>query len=152
MPALSAKTRLRTTRTGSATRKAIVTVKTVQPPTPHRGSGRERRCIRPASYSTLTWVGRPSVARALKGGCPGRRWPSIDSANDFRLQWSARSRGRSGKAAGRLARRLFGVRADRPVGMAQVAALVAAADVVDDGRSEEHKFELQSLMRISYAV
>src|SRR3546814_2785882 len=33
-----------------------------------------------------------------------------------------------------------------------VAGRGAAAQVVDDGRSEEHTSELQSLMRISYAV
>src|SRR3546814_2634059 len=78
----------------------------------------------------------------------GRRGRRAEDAGSTRAR-TAKARQRSARARARADAQLIGITPRRP---AHVRYRIFRAAAVLSGRSEEHTSELQSLMRISYAV
>src|SRR3546814_1545640 len=100
---------------------------------------------RPLGIDRPAWTGRAPL--------PGGEMPA-DGFDAFLVDFAAAHPWLPAPLAGRYAR-AYGTRADRVLGGA--ASLDGLGEAFGDGlfeaeRSEEHTSELQSLMRISYAV
>src|SRR3546814_7504965 len=99
------------------------------------------------------------AAVAACGGDDGRREGAVRRRDDMHravLRRSERHAGRKRRAArGQRQRQIVGIEYPRPIidaGQAECGAMFPHAGAVDRPRSEEHTSELQSLMRLSYAV